>query len=623
MGNVAFFTEFLATAKKASSETGVLTSVILAQWADETGYGESLSWHTASWNFAGISPGGVVASYQNRTFGLTAYIQNLSASTYKSVRQAKGWQTQAIALGESPWAGGHYDATGGGPGSDLIKIIEEFNLVQYDTGALAATASTSKTTVGSETVKFYRAYPKVTKPAVGFSSDASADYIAINGTSITDLVGDSLITVQLTLAITSSSTITVSLHDPTRVLVTNPVLKQASTLTFKTGTKETTWVLRGIEKAGNVLNVTFVPWVVQALTQATGAFVIAPGSMTRTQFAALLVSQITGAEFWSATESYLASLKEGYAHTNKEQLSRGTVANPLESSWTALQRLAAEIQWVCFESFGKVYFGPYSYLASLTPVLRPREFTEITGGPYGGITTIDWTYTSGQPLGELTIQAVASNWVPEPGQAVLIQHQGPANGTWIVKELTREDLEEPTITVTCMQPQPSLPEPSTGGTLPAAGSGTGSAQSVGGSKAAAAAVSFAMSKVGHPYSETMHLRLGPTYYDCSGLVYEAYLSVGIKIGTWTGAEWPNGSGAHVPAGVSNLKPGDLVFFGPVVGGTSTHVAMVVKVNTKTKTAHIVEAADPTQGVITDTFTPTVGTPYGSTLLYLGATRPAP
>jgi len=42
-------------------------------------------------------------------------------------------------------------------------------------------------------------------------------------------------------------------------------------------------------------------------------------------------------------------------------------------------------------------------------------------------------------------------------------------------------------------------------------------------------LSFFESKVGHPYSEDLSLRLGPTYYDCSGLLWAAAQSVGIDI----------------------------------------------------------------------------------------------
>jgi|HubBroStandDraft_5_1064220.scaffolds.fasta_scaffold31006_7 cell wall-associated NlpC family hydrolase len=47
--------------------------------------------------------------------------------------------------------------------------------------------------------------------------------------------------------------------------------------------------------------------------------------------------------------------------------------------------------------------------------------------------------------------------------------------------------------------------------------------------AAGKMLSFMESKVGHPYSEDLSLRRGPTDYDCSGLVWAAAQSAGINI----------------------------------------------------------------------------------------------
>jgi hypothetical protein len=51
---------------------------------------------------------------------------------YRGVRAAQGYQAQCLALGESPWAASHYNASGGQPGSDLVEIIRANDLTQYD-----------------------------------------------------------------------------------------------------------------------------------------------------------------------------------------------------------------------------------------------------------------------------------------------------------------------------------------------------------------------------------------------------------------------------------------------------------------------------------------------------------
>lgn len=124
-----FINDVLAYAQRGA-QTGLMVSVILAQWANETGWGSS-PYFTDGHNPAGISPGGVVAAYPSLDAGVAAWIQTMDLPYYDAVRSAQGRNAQAVALGESPWAGSHYD-NGSGPGSMLIEIINENNLWTYD-----------------------------------------------------------------------------------------------------------------------------------------------------------------------------------------------------------------------------------------------------------------------------------------------------------------------------------------------------------------------------------------------------------------------------------------------------------------------------------------------------------
>jgi cell wall-associated NlpC family hydrolase len=88
-------------------------------------------------------------------------------------------------------------------------------------------------------------------------------------------------------------------------------------------------------------------------------------------------------------------------------------------------------------------------------------------------------------------------------------------------------------------------------------------------KAAATAVGYARDQLGKPY---LWGGAGPVAYDCSGLVYEAYLAAGVAgIPRTSQAQWAWGPQVTTPT------PGDLVFF---AGGDGTeaspgHVGIVI------------------------------------------------
>jgi cell wall-associated NlpC family hydrolase len=74
----------------------------------------------------------------------------------------------------------------------------------------------------------------------------------------------------------------------------------------------------------------------------------------------------------------------------------------------------------------------------------------------------------------------------------------------------------------------------------------------GASGAAAAAIAFAKAQLGKPYQWGA---AGPGAYDCSGLVYAAYVAAGIRIARTT-FQWEQ-DGPVVP--LSQIQPGDLLF----------------------------------------------------------------
>jgi len=78
------------------------------------------------------------------------------------------------------------------------------------------------------------------------------------------------------------------------------------------------------------------------------------------------------------------------------------------------------------------------------------------------------------------------------------------------------------------------------------------------------ALRAALTRIGDPY---VWGAAGPDSFDCSGLVMWAYAQVGISLEHFTGDQWNEGE--HVS--ISQLEPGDLVFFYADLG----HVGMYI------------------------------------------------
>ena len=170
---------------------------------------------------------------------------------------------------------------------------------------------------------------------------------------------------------TQASTFTLTLHDPDRVILNSGLFSEKAVVNF--GSTALSFSLVAVNKQGTVLTVTFEAYVVAALRTATGPITTAAGQMTRTDFASYLVTQVQGAGFNSPPAAWLYAQDDGYDSPTQEQISRGTSDDPLEDSWTCLQRLAAEIDWVCFECLGVVYFGPYELPGAAAPRHGPGD----------------------------------------------------------------------------------------------------------------------------------------------------------------------------------------------------------------------------------------------------------
>lgn len=140
-------------------------------------------------------------------------------------------------------------------------------------------------------------------------------------------------------------------------------------------------------------------------------------------------------------------------YTKSYEFSRGKN----ETSWDALGRLAEEVQWRRFMRLGRLWFISEERLFAQKARLRLRE----------GENGVDWIdfdvdiFARGKnPIGEVTVRARADRWLSRPGDVVIVEGQGPADGRWLVVNV-KLDLVDPsgTIDVVLRKPVPKLAEP--------------------------------------------------------------------------------------------------------------------------------------------------------------------
>ncbi len=82
-----------------------------------------------------------------------------------------------------------------------------------------------------------------------------------------------------------------------------------------------------------------------------------------------------------------------------------------------------------------------------------------------------------------------------------------------------------------------------------------------------AVISYARAQIGKPYQWG---GAGPNTFDCSGLTMRAWQRAGVSLSHYTGAQW----GETSRVAISDLRPGDLVFFGSS-GPSSHHVGLYI------------------------------------------------
>ncbi len=133
------------------------------------------------------------------------------------------------------------------------------------------------------------------------------------------------------------------------------------------------------------------------------------------------------------------------------------------------------------------------------------------------------------------------------------------------RKAAKESAATPSSTST---PKTTTPTPSSSTTSPTSGPSPTASTSVPAPKAGVdAVIAFARAQLGEPYQWAAD---GPNSWDCSGLTMVAWAQAGVRLSHYTGSQYKQTT--RIP--VDQLKPGDLVFFGPSVAGIH-HVGLYI------------------------------------------------
>jgi len=126
---------------------------------------------------------------------------------------------------------------------------------------------------------------------------------------------------------------------------------------------------------------------------------------------------------------------------------------PKENTWDCLGRLFSEVNWRRFMRNGKVWLISENRLFQQKPAARLQVGKN-------GVDAIDFDLDmfSRDQLQEATVTGRAGLNAIEPGQVVVIERRGPANGRWLVASVSGK-FGDDAISITLRKPMPKKPEP--------------------------------------------------------------------------------------------------------------------------------------------------------------------
>lgn len=248
---------------------------------------------------------------------------------------------------------------------------------------------------------------------------------------------------ELLRTIDGAPTLTITVEDPDRMMVREQLLSYRSMFTLD----RVAFELTQVKKTGDQFQLVFEDVRVAEMRRATTPRKVGPNTMSRVEFAYLLISELPRTDFvtppisLSVTHNELARGKEA----------TGSSVAQVEDTWKCLTRIFGDVQWRFWTDGGKVFAAPDDYLVKLPSAGTVVEYQ-------AGVDQIDYDLDAGKRVQVATIQVIAERWSLPIGARIDIGGVGPQVGSWIVTEV-RRSLFSKRATVKASLPVFPLPEP--------------------------------------------------------------------------------------------------------------------------------------------------------------------
>ena len=240
---------------------------------------------------------------------------------------------------------------------------------------------------------------------------------------------------QMVRSVNEPSYIVVELDDAKRALWRSDLIAQRSRFTID----GIVWELSARSKAGDRVRLTFTDAAAMAYIRDVSGHEAQKGlTGTRGEFLARLARRVQWVPFdIEGGDTTYVDLEWDPAETG-------------ETLWTAMSRIAREVNWRCCTVANRLLIGSDEWLMSRTIPVRLTEDTP-------GIDTIDPRAQVGVPAQTATIQAHTRLWGLPPTMAIELEGMGPDDGVWMITEVRRSPDSRLT-TASIVRPQAELPE---------------------------------------------------------------------------------------------------------------------------------------------------------------------